>query len=197
VQPVRAAYRKLVELLGIDAIVLVDGGTDILMHGDEAGLGTPEEDMASLGALDQAGAYLGALSIPRQSPEGAAYLDAVEHAARHTPIHPSIVNGHIAAAMRGEFGDRHFTTRTGGSELLINPLMAMYFSFDLMGVYRRLLYRAQIENTESARPSTCDTTARSRTEAAAPVSPARASAKPGTGAAHPARNRPRSPDPPP
>lgn len=37
--------------LGIDAIVLVDGGTDILMRGDEHGLGSPEEDMASLAAV--------------------------------------------------------------------------------------------------------------------------------------------------
>ncbi|GAA1976909.1 DUF1152 domain-containing protein [Catenulispora subtropica] len=51
VEPLRAAYRALVEHHGIDAIVLVDGGTDILMRGDEAGLGTPEEDMASLGAV--------------------------------------------------------------------------------------------------------------------------------------------------
>ncbi|MFD5065917.1 hypothetical protein ACFWNO_47595, partial [Streptomyces sp. NPDC058394] len=39
VQPLRAAYRELVDLHRIDAIVLVDGGTDILMRGDEAGLG--------------------------------------------------------------------------------------------------------------------------------------------------------------
>jgi hypothetical protein len=35
----------------LDAIVLVDGGTDILMRGDEDGLGTPEEDMSSLAAV--------------------------------------------------------------------------------------------------------------------------------------------------
>jgi hypothetical protein len=40
-----------VQSLGLDAIVLVDGGTDILLRGDEAGLGTPAEDMASLGAV--------------------------------------------------------------------------------------------------------------------------------------------------
>ncbi|BFV59612.1 DUF1152 domain-containing protein [Kitasatospora sp. CMC57] len=51
VRPLRAAYRALCAHLGIDAIVLVDGGTDILMCGDEAGLGTPEEDMASLAAV--------------------------------------------------------------------------------------------------------------------------------------------------
>jgi hypothetical protein len=53
VQPLRAAYRALIgHLGGVDAIVLVDGGTDILMRGDENGLGTPEEDMASLGAVN-------------------------------------------------------------------------------------------------------------------------------------------------
>ncbi|MGX6602514.1 DUF1152 domain-containing protein [Micromonosporaceae bacterium Da 78-11] len=50
-QTLRAAYRELVAHLGVDAIVLVDGGTDILMRGDEAGLGTPEEDMTSLAAV--------------------------------------------------------------------------------------------------------------------------------------------------
>ena len=51
VRPLRAAYRHLVGELDIDAVVLVDGGTDILMRGDEAGLGTPEEDMTSLAAV--------------------------------------------------------------------------------------------------------------------------------------------------
>ena len=50
-EPLREAYRALIAHHGIDAIVLVDGGTDILMRGDEAGLGTPEEDMLSLAAV--------------------------------------------------------------------------------------------------------------------------------------------------
>jgi hypothetical protein len=50
VQPLRTAYRHLIERLGIDALVLIDGGTDILLRGDETGLGTPVEDMTSLGA---------------------------------------------------------------------------------------------------------------------------------------------------
>jgi hypothetical protein len=51
VEPLRQAYRALVAHHDIDAIVLVDGGTDILMRGDEAGLGTPEEDMLSLATV--------------------------------------------------------------------------------------------------------------------------------------------------
>ena len=55
VRPLRAAYSRLVEELAVQAIVLVDGGTDILMRGDEEGLGTPEEDMTSLAAVSKLG----------------------------------------------------------------------------------------------------------------------------------------------
>ncbi|MBZ5687580.1 MAG: DUF1152 domain-containing protein [Acidobacteriia bacterium] len=51
VAAIREGYQHLVELLEVDAIVLVDGGTDILMRGDEASLGTPAEDMMSLAAV--------------------------------------------------------------------------------------------------------------------------------------------------
>lgn len=44
-------FTALADALGLDAIVLVDGGTDILMRGDEDGLGTPAEDMTSLAAV--------------------------------------------------------------------------------------------------------------------------------------------------
>ncbi|WP_324193743.1 DUF1152 domain-containing protein [Nocardia otitidiscaviarum] len=45
---VTRAYTWLARELDIDALVLVDGGTDLLMTGDEAGLGTPVEDITSL-----------------------------------------------------------------------------------------------------------------------------------------------------
>jgi hypothetical protein len=184
VQPLRAAYRVLAEHLGgVDAIVLVDGGTDILMRGDENGLGTPEEDMASLAAvagldevpvrlvaclgfgvdayhgvnhslvlenlaaLDREGGYLGAFSLPRDSREGSLYLDAVEHAQRCTPDHPSIVQGSVAAAVRGDFGDVRFTERTRNSELFVNPLMAQYFCVDAPALARRNLYLDRLEDT--------------------------------------------------
>ncbi|WP_066375256.1 DUF1152 domain-containing protein [Herbidospora mongoliensis] len=182
VSPLRAAYQALVERLDIDAVVLVDGGTDILLRGDETGLGTPEEDMASLAAvhgldvaeklvvclgfgidayhgvnhvqvlenlaaLDRDGAYLGAFSIPRSSRAAELYLDAVAYAQAETSVHPSIVNGSIAAALNGQFGDAQFTTRTRGSELFINPLMAVYFAVDAGGLARRSLYLDRLEDT--------------------------------------------------
>jgi len=182
VQPLREAYRALTAHLETDAVVLVDGGTDILMRGDEAGLGTPTEDMTSLGAvagldlgvkvvaclgfgidayhgvnhvqvleniaaLDQAGAFLGALSIPGRSREAILYRDAVTYANRATPMRPSIVNSQIAAALRGEVGDVHSTGRTHGSRLFVNPLMGIYFSFDLDLLAARSLYLDRLEDT--------------------------------------------------
>ncbi len=185
VRPLRSAYRTLVRKLGVDAIVLVDGGTDILLRGDEQHLGTPTEDMTSLAAvaglrdlekivaslgfgidayhgvchahvlenlaaLDREGAYLGALSIPSNSHEARAYTTAVQQAQEATPLSPSIVNGQIAAALRGEFGDVRFTSRTEGSELFVNPLMGVYFSVDLDALAAGVLYLPKLENTRTA-----------------------------------------------
>ncbi|MGI5227685.1 hypothetical protein [Actinoallomurus sp. CA-142502] len=105
--------------------------------------------LENLAALDRDGAYLGALTIPSAGREAKLYLDAVAHAQRHTPTRPGIVNGQIAAAIRGEFGDVRFTERTRGSELCVNPLMAMYFTVDLAGLADRLLYRDRLADTET------------------------------------------------
>lgn len=53
VKPLLASYRALVDQLSLDTIILVDGGTDSLMRGDESGLGTPQEDIASITAVSQ------------------------------------------------------------------------------------------------------------------------------------------------
>jgi hypothetical protein len=52
VQPLVAAYQHLVNHLALDAIVLVDGGVDSILRGDESSLGTPEEDLTSLAAVN-------------------------------------------------------------------------------------------------------------------------------------------------
>ncbi|MBK8022763.1 MAG: DUF1152 domain-containing protein [Chloroflexi bacterium] len=49
--PLRAAYQALAEHLNLDAVILVDGGVDSLMRGDENGAGTLVEDTLSLIAV--------------------------------------------------------------------------------------------------------------------------------------------------
>lgn len=51
VLPLHQNYKLLVETLNLDTIILVDGGTDSLMRGDEDGLGTPGEDLASIASV--------------------------------------------------------------------------------------------------------------------------------------------------
>ncbi len=97
------------------------------------------------------GASLGAFSVSRTTREGALRLDAAAHAQEHTPERPSIVNGSVAAAVRGEFGDVRFTGRTRGSELFVNPLMCLYFAFDLPGLAARCRYLDRIEDARLMR----------------------------------------------
>ncbi|MBK8999064.1 MAG: DUF1152 domain-containing protein [Myxococcales bacterium] len=184
VRPLREAYSALASELGIDTLVLVDGGTDILMRGDEAGLGTPAEDMTSLAAvrdlpiatklvsclgfgidafhgvchahflenvaaLEQAGAFLGCHSIQLSQPEAARFRDAVEWVHARMPERQSIVNGSILSALEGKFGDHHRTERTRPSTLFINPLMTLYWHFDLGAVAERSLYLRSLEPTET------------------------------------------------
>ena len=46
-RPLTAAYRLIVERHNIDLVVLIDGGTDSVLFGDEPGLGSVEEDAIS------------------------------------------------------------------------------------------------------------------------------------------------------
>ncbi|NES24174.1 MAG: DUF1152 domain-containing protein [Symploca sp. SIO3E6] len=52
-KPLLASYQALVKELAVDTVILIDGGTDSLMRGDEIGLGTPHEDVASIAAVDE------------------------------------------------------------------------------------------------------------------------------------------------
>ncbi|WP_406113888.1 hypothetical protein [Kitasatospora purpeofusca] len=131
VRPLRAAYRSLVARLGIDA-----------HHGVNHSL-----VLENLAAIDRAGGYLGAFSVPRDSREGTLYLDAVEHARAVFPEHPSIVQGSVAAALRGLFGDVRFTDRTKGGKLFVNPLMTLYFGVTVEALVAEHRYLDRLEGT--------------------------------------------------
>ena len=183
VKLVVAAYESLVQILQPDTLILIDGGTDSLMRGDEIGLGTPQEDVASLFAanavvgvkrkylvcigfgidafhgvchthflenvagLIEENAYLGSWSLTRDMEEFRLYCEVCEFVTNRMPKQPSIVNASIISAVNGWFGNRHATKRTEGSELFVNPLMPIYWSFQLKNVARRNLYFDRIGNT--------------------------------------------------
>ena len=181
---VAESYDALMQEREFDAIVLVDGGTDSLMRGDEYSLATPEEDIASINAvhrldleekylvcigfgidkfhginhsqfleavadLTTSGSFLGTCSLLPDSKEFQLYREACQFVFGKMPHHPSIVNASILSAIEGHFGDYHATERTAGSELWINPLMGIYWAFQLDAVANRCLYLDQIAETET------------------------------------------------
>lgn len=180
----KIAYQKIIQDWEIDTVILVDGGTDSLMFGEEPGLGTPQEDMASIGAvyglanvqkflvclgfgvdtfhgvghhfflenvaeLQRADAFLGTIALHRGMPEVIAYAQLVQYANREIPMQPSIVNNSILSAILGHFGNHHSTARTAGSELYINPLMALYWNFELNAVGKRIKYLDKLMDTRT------------------------------------------------
>ncbi len=184
VVPLTRAYTALCDHLTPDALILVDGGTDSLMRGDEFGLGTPVEDVASILAaavqdvplkillsvgfgvdsfhgvchaqwlesvadLIQREAYLGCWSLMKGTPEVEFYRAACQAVFERMPHNPSIVSSSVLAALDGEFGDFHTTSRTRSSQLFINPLMALCWAFELEAVAGRLLYPETLADSQT------------------------------------------------
>lgn len=183
VKPLLESYQILINLLSIDTIILVDGGTDSLMRGDEVDLGTPAEDIASIVAvnelnierklltclgfgidsfhgichaqfleavaeLTQKGGYLGMFSLMQEMPEVQKYREACEFVFKAMPNDPSIVSSSILSALAGHYGNYHATPRTQNSQLWINPLMPVYWCFQLSQVAQRILYLEEMKATE-------------------------------------------------
>lgn len=87
VVPLAAAYQALVERHQIDAIVLIDGGIDALLRGDEISLGTPAEDLTSLAALACLAVptkVLACVGLGAELRDGIAHADAFERIAALT-----------------------------------------------------------------------------------------------------------------
>lgn len=175
VRHLKAAYKYLIKQHSIDTVILIDGGTDSLMFGDEEGLGTPQEDVCSMAAVYRSGVkkqflvsvgfgvdhyhgvshyrflenvatmaknggYLGLFQLIREMPEAQKYMDALYFANQRMSGMESIVSNSIVSALEGAYGDVHKTHRTSGSELWINPLMTIYWCFDLRKVIQQIQY---------------------------------------------------------
>ena len=105
--------------------------------------------MASIGAAVRArdvdkGGFLGAFSLLPGTKEFALYASAVDAATKAMSETPSIANHSIVSAVEGDFGDVHRTRRTRGSRLWINPLMAMYCTFELEALASHVQYLSRL-----------------------------------------------------
>jgi len=184
VKPLRDAYKFLIKKHEIDTIILVDGGTDSLMFGDEEGLGTPQEDICSMAAVYQSGikkqfllsvgfgidhyhgvshfrflenvaeivkdgGYLGTFQITKEMNEAQKYIEAIEFVNQRMKGMESIVSNSIVSALEGNYGNYHKINRTNGSQLWINPLMTIYWCFELRKVVRKIKYYDLIKDVNT------------------------------------------------
>eukprot|EP01080_Neovahlkampfia_damariscottae_P008005 gene8005-12470_t len=180
----RESYECIINEHQIDAIVLVDNGTDSLMFGDEPLLGSPQEDMTSIAAIYgikteikkilvnigfgvdsfhgvnhyrylenvstiiKQGGFFGAFSLLRETEE-AQKMNKIYLACQP---YNSIVCSSVTSAVNGDFGDFHHKStqnRTYGSELFINPIMSLYWCFDLDIAASNIIYLQEIMNCEN------------------------------------------------
>ena len=178
VAPLLNAYRHLVERLGIDTIVLVDGGIDSLLRGDESSLGTPSEDLASLAAVWQLEVpvkMLGCLGFGAEIREGIPHSQVLERIADLTRRGSflgvsSVVDGSDAGKLYRDAVEFVFANQTGqrtshvhsvvleaaagrwghrGSAIWISPLLPLFWFFDLDAVAESHLFLRNLLDTES------------------------------------------------
>ena len=182
VKELTTTYKRIIAEHKIDAIVLVDGGTDSVTFGNEKLMGTPAEDHCSMAAvnavsgvvkilaclgfgvdtfhgishglflentakLEQVDGYLGCFSLSKTTTECQLYIEAYQAVAAH--MQDSIVCTSIISAVQGYFGDHQVTKRTAGSELFINPLMSIYWTYSLDKVMEQIPYVPKLMNTKS------------------------------------------------
>lgn len=145
--------------LGFEQVLLIDGGVDSLMRGDEEGAGTYLEDSVTLAAVHSAGfikTVLACIGLGTEGVDGLshrcmienwsslvqtkAYLgcqwldnvDLLDKAYQHAiagGFSPSHITPYIIEAAKGKFGGNP----------CINPLMATYFFFKANDVWKQNL----------------------------------------------------------
>jgi hypothetical protein len=171
------AYAWLVRELAIDLIVLVDGGIDAILRGDETSLGTPSEDLTSLAAVHRLGipARVACLGLGAELRDGIPHEQVFARIAELTREGgylgaASVVRGtprgdlyrdavaHVFANQNGlkqSHVHRVVTAAMDGEYgtiapgVWLSPLLNMHWWFDLDAVARTHLFLRELADTET------------------------------------------------
>ena len=177
VRPLARAYRALVDRLGFDAIVLIDGGIDAILRGDEISLGTPSEDLVSLAAATALGlpTVMACVGLSAELRDGIAHAQVFERMAELTRANAyagaaALVPGDAGTDMYLRAVDfvfanqalqkrshvHHVITRSVRGEfgqdaphVWLSPLASMYWLFDAQTVARTHLFLERLRPTDS------------------------------------------------
>ncbi|MCP4429069.1 MAG: DUF1152 domain-containing protein [Chloroflexi bacterium] len=107
-----------------------------------------ELSLQAIAALTKSGGYLGMFSLMETMFEVKKFREASEYVFQQMPQSVSIVASSILSALAGHYGNHHATSRTRGSQLWINPLMPVYWTFQLDKVAERILYWDEVKETD-------------------------------------------------
>jgi hypothetical protein len=177
VRPLAEAYRALVARHRIDAVVLVDGGIDALLRGDERSIGTPAEDLTTLAAVDTLAIprVLACVGLGAELRDGICHADVLERVATLTragaflgaaALLPGTVAGDLyLEAVASVFAHQADLKRSHvhavvtsacrgefgerGPHVWLSPLLNLFWFFDAAAVARDHVFLAQLADTES------------------------------------------------
>jgi hypothetical protein len=177
VRPLARAYAWLVRELAIDLIVLVDGGIDAILRGDETSLGTPSEDLTSVAAVHALGvpARIACLGLGAELRDGIPHEQAFARIAELTRAGGFLgAEAVVATTPRGALYRDAVThvfahqegikqshvhkvvvaAMTGeygtvAPHVWLSPLLAIHWWFELATVARTHLFLDQLADTES------------------------------------------------
>ncbi len=178
VRPLRAALTSLLERLAVEAVVLLDGGVDLILRGDETSIGTPAEDLATLCAvagLDTPTRLVQCLGFGTELRDGIAHAQVLERVAElqraggylgALALHPESRGGRayraaLAFLAEGQSSQRgsHVQATVAaamagefgarGPDVWISPLAAICWYFSLPDVAATHLFLPELEATES------------------------------------------------
>lgn len=162
VNQLRSAYQWLVDTHQIDTIVLVDGGVDSIMRGDEQGRATIIEDTVSIAAVSGVKVgrkILACLGFGTEYDDGLCHYRALENMAALAADGAVLGGCQVVADQEGfhlmrdayNYAVRHGTSQSHiapriiravegdfeGGDPFVQPLMSQYWFFDLDKVMAR------------------------------------------------------------
>jgi hypothetical protein len=178
VVPLRRAYEALVRDLNLDAIVLVDGGVDAILRGDETSIGTPGEDLTSLAAVSglAPATFLACLGMSSELRDGichAQFLQRVSELSRQGAFLGTATLSLLTEAGRAYERAFEFIIQNQaglrqshvqrvvlaamrgqfgaeGIHTWLSPLLSLYWFFSLPAVVATHLFLPSLEGTNTA-----------------------------------------------
>jgi hypothetical protein len=178
VLPLRRSWNQLMGHCEADSVILLDGGLDSVLRGDEVSIGAPEEDvsiLAAISGIDSVRKIVAGLGLGAGLGFGVHHADILQRIAELTRergfLGGTVLNGNNTAGTlyreavqfavdhqpglpRSPIHDAILRALEGefGAEYTkgwVSPLLPIYWFFDLMTVARTNLLLPCVENTRT------------------------------------------------